>query len=60
MLNHGGLSILVHPNSANPRRDHLADPIWIGTPLPIHDEMLPDFSDPEPALPPNTAPHRQP
>jgi DOPA 4,5-dioxygenase len=57
MLNHGGLSILVHPNTANPRRDHVIDPFWIGTPLPIHDEVLPTESEAELALPPNTTPH---
>jgi len=56
MLNHGRLSILVHPNTANPRRDHLDDPIWIGTPLLLHGEKLPDHAEAEQALPPNTQP----
>jgi aromatic ring-cleaving dioxygenase len=56
MLNHGRLSILVHPNTANPRRDHLDDPLWIGTPLLLHGEKLSDHAEAEQALPPNTQP----
>ena len=60
MLNHGGLSILVHPNTVNPRRDHVDDPFWIGRPLLIHDEKLPSVSAPEDAQQPNTTPHLSP
>jgi len=60
MLNHGSLSILVHPNTANPRRDHLADPLWIGTALAVHGEKLPEETEAEQPLVPNTQPSLRP
>ena len=46
MLNHGRLSVLVHPNTTNPRRDHSAD----------HAEKLPEQAEMEQAPAPNTNP----
>jgi DOPA 4,5-dioxygenase len=61
MLNHCGLSILVHPNSANQRRDHVEDALWIGPALPIDEAALPEEDgEPEQAGAPNTAPSLQP
>jgi aromatic ring-cleaving dioxygenase len=56
MLNHGGLSILVHLNTSNPKRDHLADPLWIGPALAVHGDKLPDHAESEQPLAPNTQP----
>jgi DOPA 4,5-dioxygenase len=56
MLNHGGLSILIHPNTTNPKRDHLIDPIWIGSALPVKGEVLGEEDEAEAALEVNTEP----
>ena len=56
MLNHGPLSILVHPNTVSPRADHLDRALWIGPPLPIHGDILPETDEAEAAEAPNTAP----
>jgi DOPA 4,5-dioxygenase len=56
MLNNHGLSVLIHPNTDNPKRDHLIDALWIGEALPLHGEVLPEEDEAELAGPPNTVP----
>jgi aromatic ring-cleaving dioxygenase len=56
MLNNRGLSILIHPNTTNSKRDHLLDAVWIGRALPLDGEVLPEDAEPELAGEPNTAP----
>ena len=60
MLNHRGLSILIHPNTANPKRDHLDDRLWIGEALDVVGEVLPEAQEAELAGAPNTSPHLAP
>jgi aromatic ring-cleaving dioxygenase len=56
MLNNRGLSILVHPNTTNEKRDHLIDAIWIGRPLAVDEGPLPEETEPQLAGEVNTAP----
>ncbi|WP_348631622.1 DOPA 4,5-dioxygenase family protein [Mesorhizobium sp. M1C.F.Ca.ET.187.01.1.1] len=56
MLNHGGLSIRIHPNTTNPKCDHLIDPIWIGRALVVNGEILGEEDEAEEALEVNTEP----
>ncbi len=41
-LHREGLSVLVHPNTLAPRADHLAHALWLGAPLPLRGDVLPE------------------
>ncbi len=40
MLNHGGLDILVHPETGDDLADHTAHALWIGRQLPLRTEIF--------------------
>lgn len=62
MLNREGLTILVHPNTANPRADHEVHALWLGAVLPLSAGYLPELIEDDEAetVRPNTAPTLQP
>ena len=61
MINRRGLSILVHPNTDRPKRDHLTHAMWLGERLNINDEPLPEeHTEHEDEIVPNTHPTMDP
>jgi aromatic ring-cleaving dioxygenase len=44
-LHREGLSILMHPNTLAPRADHLVHVLWLGPPLPLRPEVLPERTE---------------
>ena len=57
MLNRQGLTVLVHPNTRDERRDHLVHALWMGEVLEIvGPEHLAADMEAETAPPPNTQP----
>lgn len=57
MLNRRGLAVLIHPETGQPRADHLTHALWLGEILDINAAPLPERStQAEPELVPNTQP----
>jgi aromatic ring-cleaving dioxygenase len=61
MMNRRGLAVLIHPNTGQPKADHLLHALWLGENLAIDAAPLPDRDDaPEPPIELNTAPNVKP
>ena len=55
-LHRGGLSVMVHPNTLQPRADHEQHALWLGPPLPLRTAHLAEriAADQEDPVVPNT------
>ncbi len=42
LLNRHGLSVLIHPNTGWARDDHTLHALWLGAPLPLLSDSLPN------------------
>ncbi len=60
MLNRGDLSILVHPNTSDQRKDHLQNGLWLGPQVRIRGDRLPEGRLENDEQDPNTSPRLTP
>ncbi|WP_395022480.1 DOPA 4,5-dioxygenase family protein [Dongia sp.] len=57
MINRRGLAVLIHPNTGQPKADHLLHALWLGEILDLDAAPLPELDEaPEPAIELNTDP----
>ena len=45
LLNRAGLAVLIHPNTGQPRADHMQRPAWLGEILSLKPDGLPESED---------------
>jgi aromatic ring-cleaving dioxygenase len=60
MVNRRDLTVLIHPNTGEPKLDHLKHALWLGQVLEIDSAPLPDHGEPEAEIVPNTHPTLRP
>jgi aromatic ring-cleaving dioxygenase len=58
MLNHGTLSVLIHPNTGRSKDDHLLHAAWLGERLGVRAEVL--SNDPDGAVTSSVVPNTTP
>ncbi|KAI9220816.1 DOPA-like domain-containing protein [Blastocladiella britannica] len=44
-MNHGSLSVLIHPHTDDAVLDHTTHALWLGQPLPLDTDMLRAYQD---------------
>jgi DOPA 4,5-dioxygenase len=59
-LNREGLSILVHPNTDDQRKDHLVRPLWLGPQIQVFGDRLTEGPLENDEQDPNTEPGLEP
>ncbi|QOZ67313.1 DOPA 4,5-dioxygenase family protein [Bradyrhizobium arachidis] len=56
MINRRGLAVLIHPDTGQPRYDHVTHAMWLGEILALNTEPLLERAEPVSEITPNTQP----